>query len=99
VAFCREPTTGQRVPGEHDHHQQAGDGAERLDADVRQSLDDHPRSGTRVFVSHVGNQYVIQPASLGQHDRARGSVNFGFLATPGGSPGQPSNVLLNGVAV
>jgi aryl-phospho-beta-D-glucosidase BglC (GH1 family) len=48
-----------------------------------------------VIVSHVGNHYVIQPASWDQTIAAGGNVSFGFLGGPGNVTDQPTNVVLS----
>jgi hypothetical protein len=46
--------------------------------------------------SHVGNHYVIVPADWNVNLPAGGIVQFGFVASPGGSLTGPTNYKLNG---
>lgn len=46
-----------------------------------------------VIISHVGNQYVIGPADWNTNIPPAGTIDFGFVATPGGSS-EPTGVQL-----
>lgn len=46
--------------------------------------------------SHTGNHYVIVPMHWNTSLPAGGNVQFGFVASPGGSPTGPTNYKLNG---
>ncbi len=46
--------------------------------------------------SHTGNHYVIVPMHWNTSLPAGGNVQFGFVASPGGSPSGPTNYKLNG---
>jgi len=49
-----------------------------------------------VIVSHVGNQYVIQPASYDETIAPGASLSFGFLGNPGNlTTDLPTNIVLN----
>lgn len=49
------------------------------------------------IVSHVGNHYVVSGATWNSNLPAGGSISFGYVASPGGSPKGPANYLLNGL--
>ncbi|CAK9052755.1 Probable bifunctional chitinase/lysozyme [Includes: Chitinase [Durusdinium trenchii] len=46
-----------------------------------------------VIISHVGNQYVIGPAEWNRNIPPAGTIDFGFVAMPGG-PNEPTGVQL-----
>ncbi len=48
------------------------------------------------ITSHTGNHYVITGASWNNALPAGGSVQFGFVASPGGTPPAPTGYLING---
>ena len=49
-----------------------------------------------VIVSHVGNHYVIKPASWNMVIAPGAAINFGFQGTPGNVSRKLTGVLLNG---
>ncbi len=49
--------------------------------------------------SHVGQHYTIVGASWDNSLAGNGAVQFGFVASPGGSPAAPTNYVLNGSAL
>ena len=51
------------------------------------------------IVSHVGNHYVIQDAGYNASIAAGQSVTIGFNASPGKPASEPTNYVLNGVAL
>lgn len=51
------------------------------------------------ITSHVGNHYVVAGANWNSTLAAGGTVSFGFVAAPGGSPTEPTNYTLNGMSL
>lgn len=51
------------------------------------------------IVSHTGNHYVIQDVGYDGTIAPSQSVSFGFNATPGNHPAEPTNYVLNGMAL
>ncbi len=49
--------------------------------------------------SHIGQHYTIVGTSWNNSLSGNGTVQFGFVAAPGGSPAAPKNYVLNGSAL